>query len=510
MVRTRASYNIVTDADQTKAEHACLDLWACGCAHTTTSHIAATMDTWTFDRSGNRRDPPARLEVPEDPQLRSYIRWITQEYKRGPKFWEYRWGDEFDDCPGARPDTAKWEHEHGYVRNGELQFYREENAECVQGGPEGHGVLEITSRYHPEGLDSPFKAQALADELCQPGADPKGPPTWCIRNIEPIFYTSSSITTRPESTGDLLTLGQYDARIRFEPETNSWPAWWAVGRPPESRQYMWPQDGEIDMMEYRASTMFMQAAYSDSNIDDHDSVKWDPTNGKEAQKLLKLDKKWASQFHVYSMVWTVCCMDFFVDGKHMNRITFSDLLDITARPRNPYRGTGLLPLLMKLNLAVPGDTETPTTQKWPIKMEIDYVRYYVAAPPPPASPPPMPPLLPPHPLPRPPSPSSPSSPRPPPAVPNPPSSPMPLQPSLTHATGLFESIEASTTMYISALSFLAFTLSVWRWFNRRCTSSSSYRSVQVDEGREFQRRKRQASRCSRTELPSNDTETVSV
>ena len=193
-----------------------------------------------------------------------------------------------------------------------------------------------------------------------------------------------------------------------------------------------------------------------------------------------------------------------------NSITFRDLLDITARPRNPYHGTGLLPLLMKLNLAVPGDTETPTTQKWPIKMEIDYVRYYVAAPPPPASPPPMPPLLPPHPLLRPPSPSSPSSPRPPPAVPNPPSSPMPLQPSLTHATGLFESIEASTTMYISALSFLAFTLSVWRWFNRRCTSSSSYRSVQVDEGREFQRRKRQASRCSRTELPSNDTETVSV
>ena len=78
---------------------------------------------------------------------------------------------------------------------------------------------------------------------------------------------------------------------------------------------------------------------------------------------------------------------------------------------------------------------------------------------------------------------------------------MPLQ---THATGLFESIAADKTVYISALLFLAFTLSVWRWFNRRCTSSSYYRSVQVGEGREFKRRKRQASRCSRTVLPSND------
>ena len=369
-----------------------------------------------FDRSGNKRDPPAQLELPWNVELPQSL------------FWEYRWGDEFDACPGGRPDAATWEHEHEWVRNDELQYYREENAQCI----EETGILEITSRFHPGGIDNPKAAHALTTAPCQ--LPRHNWPSWCERDTRQIHYSSSSITTRPQSTGDLL-LGQYDARIRIETEVNSWPAWWAVGRPPKGRVFAWPQDGEIDILEYHTSNLFMAAAYTDSDDpDDHAHVLWAPDAGEGLGDKVNLDKEWAAQFHVYSMVWSECCMDFFLDGQHMNRIIFHEHLDADAKPRNPYSGEDRLPLLMKLDLAVPHDAETAekvALNKWPIKMEVDYVRYYVAVPPPPPSPPPLPPPPPEPPSPPPPSPKPrrPPKPSPPPPLPPPPASPSPPSPA---------------------------------------------------------------------------------
>ena len=479
-----------------------------------------------FDREGRKREPPALLQPPEGVE-------VPQS-----DFWEYRWGDEFDSCPGGKPNEAVWDYEYGYMRNDELQFYRKEDAECVTKA--GHGLLQITSLFHPGGVDNPKAAYALSTAPCQQPHDKW--PDYCKHDTQAIHYTSSSLFTRPQATG-ALEHGQYDARIRIEAEVNSWPAWWAIGQPPKGHHYAWPQNGEIDILEYHASDLFMCAAYTDSDDpDNHERVLWAPSDGKGLASMGKVnvDKEWSSRFHVYSMVWTECCMDFYLDGAHMEHIDLHNDLDNVAKPRNPYAGAGMLPLQMKLDLAVPHDVETPEKarlSKWPIRMEIDYVRYYVAAPSPPASPPSMPPLLPPPPLPAPPSPSSPPSPRPPPpvpnppsspmplqpplpspssppsprpppAVPNPPSSPMPLQPPLTHATSLFESIAADETMSFQTFILCSCIFSVWRWFNRHRTSAASYRSVRVDEGREFRRRKRQASRCSRTELPLNDTAIV--
>ena len=450
-----------------------------------------------FDREGRKREPPALLQPPEGVE-------VPQS-----DFWEYRWGDEFDSCPGGKPNEAVWDYEYGYMRNDELQFYRKENAECVTKA--GHGLLQITSLFHPGGVDNPKAAYALSTAPCQQPHDKW--PDYCKRDTQAIHYTSSSLFTRLQATG-ALEHGQYDARIRIEAEVNSWPAWWAIGQPPKGHHYAWPQNGEIDILEYHASDLFMCAAYTDSDDpDNHERVLWAPSDGKGLASMGKVnvDKEWSSRFHVYSMVWTECCMDFYLDGAHMEHIDLHNDLDNVAKPRNPYAGAGMLPLQMKLDLAVPHDVQTPEKarlSKWPIRMEIDYVRYYVAAPSPPASPPSMPPLLPPLPLPAPPSPSSPPSPRPPPPVPNPPSSPMPLQPPLTHTTSLFESIAADETMSFQTFILCSCIFSVWRWFNRHRTSAASYRSVRVDEGREFRRRKRQASRCSRTELPLNDTAIV--
>ena len=147
-------------------------------------------------------------------------------------FYELRWSDEFDQCPNRRPNQTTWASEVGWIRNDELQYYREENAECRD-----DGVLEITSRFHPTAIPNPRHDIVAARPECM-----KQPPEpFCEQGTRPLSYTSSSFTTRPEHTGS-LGLGQYDARIRIETEVNSWPAWWMVG----DGNHLWPQDGEVD------------------------------------------------------------------------------------------------------------------------------------------------------------------------------------------------------------------------------------------------------------------------
>ena len=45
--------------------------------------------------------------------------------------YELVWHDEFD--KDGRPDPAKWNYEHGFVRNKEAQWYQSENACCKEG-----------------------------------------------------------------------------------------------------------------------------------------------------------------------------------------------------------------------------------------------------------------------------------------------------------------------------------------------------------------------------------------
>ena len=77
-------------------------------------------------------------------------------------YWQLAWGDEFDSCPDGRPDKKIWDHEYGFVRNDELQYYREENAECTD-----DGVLRITSRHHHDGLENPHFERVSQYPRCQ-------------------------------------------------------------------------------------------------------------------------------------------------------------------------------------------------------------------------------------------------------------------------------------------------------------------------------------------------------
>ena len=93
---------------------------------------------------------------------------------------------------------------------------------------------------------------------------------------------------------------------------------------------------------------------------------------------LVLDAEWGKQFHNYSLLWTEAALDFFLDGLHVNHIQLPSI-DKDATPRNPWNEP--LPTQMRLNLAVPHGTNWTSTT-WPIRMEVDYVRYFVPQPPP--------------------------------------------------------------------------------------------------------------------------------
>ena len=82
-----------------------------------------------------------------------------------PPFWALQWGDEFDACPDGRPDPQKWAYEVGQLRNNELQYYRPDNAKCVD------GKLVITAMHHDPGLPLPDSERKCKDPNL------KGP--WC-------------------------------------------------------------------------------------------------------------------------------------------------------------------------------------------------------------------------------------------------------------------------------------------------------------------------------------------
>ena len=127
--------------------------------------------------------------------------------------------------------------------------------------------------------------------------------------------------------------------------------------------------------------------------------------------------------------------------------------------------------MMKLDLAVPEKVQLPENaakSTWPIKMEVDYVRYYVPVPPPSPLPPPPPPAWPPSPHAPPPqvSPPPPSPPLPPPTCPPlvlPPPSPPPTPTwspphmKLHHATRLpppSPPLHAHTPLALAGVSLL--------------------------------------------------------
>lgn len=252
--------------------------------------------------------------------------------------YELVWHEEFNE--GEKPDSSHWSYEHGFVRNRELQWYQPDNAR-IEGGR-----LVIEGRR--ERVENEFYDSTSTD--------------W-RRNRRYAEYTSSSINTRGKKT---FQYGIFEVRARIDTAKGMWPAIWALGTHPDRG---WPDNGEIDIMEfYRIEgepTILANAAWADEN---HDSV-WDDEKVPFTHFLEK-DPDWPEKYHIWKMDWTGEYIRLYLDGELLNEIDLNKTLN--ADGFNPFHQ----PHYLLLNLALGSNGDDPSDTQFPRQYEVDYVRVY--------------------------------------------------------------------------------------------------------------------------------------
>jgi len=247
------------------------------------------------------------------------------------------WADEFN--ANGEPNPEFWNFEKGFVRNEELQWYQEKNANCA------NGVLLIEGR---------------REEIPNPNYF-AGSQNWKT-NREFAHYTSASINTRGLKQ---WLYGRFEVRARIDTSMGSWPAIWTLGT-----YNQWPSNGEIDIMEfYRVNgvpTILANVAWGTSQ---QNVAKWH-TERIPFSNFIATDSVWIKKFHIWRMDWTSESIKLYLDDVLLN----TTLLSETINPdrTNPF----MQPQYILLNLAIGGNGGDPAKTIFPIRYEVDYVRVY--------------------------------------------------------------------------------------------------------------------------------------
>jgi len=235
--------------------------------------------------------------------------------------WDLVWSEEFD--YSGSPAIESWDHERGYIRNNELQYYTDhpENIRVEE------GLCLITARL--EGEDS---------------------------------ITSASVNTLGKV--DFL-YGRIEVRAQIPSALGSWPAIWMLGT--SIGEVGWPACGEIDIMEH----VGYDPDFIHANI--HTKAYNHSIGTGKGNKIAVKDP--GADFHLYAVEWLEDRMDFFLDDS----LYFSYENDGTGNPDTwPFDK----PHYLLINLAYGGSwggQQGVDTTLLPLEYKIDYVRYYRAA-----------------------------------------------------------------------------------------------------------------------------------
>ena len=257
--------------------------------------------------------------------------------------WKLVWSDEFNSAGKARPDTAIWNFEQGFVRNHEEQWYQPDNAWVED------GLLVIEAR-----------REHKANPVYHPGSH-----YWGAQR-EWIDYTSSCLTTFGKYQ---FLYGRIEVSARIPTASGAWPAIWTLGSGME-----WPSCGEIDMMEYYPINgvphILANVAWGD---DQHFHAVW---NSRKVpfSHFTQRDPEWAQRFHTWRMDWDETAIRLYLDDELLNEVPLSQTVNGTVGNRtNPFNR----PQYILLNLALGGDNGGPIDDSaFPMRYEIDYVRVY--------------------------------------------------------------------------------------------------------------------------------------
>ena len=255
------------------------------------------------------------------------------------------WSDEFE--VDGRP-SRDWTYEQGFLRNHEAQWYQSQNAFVKD------GCLVIEGRQ--ERFRNPYYLEGDRD--------------W-RRNREFVNYTSSCLTTR---LSQQFMYGRVEVRAKIPTASGSWPAIWLLGN-----KWEWPQNGEIDMMEYYIKdgrpSILANACWSS---DKRWTAVWDSAVIPFTHFTDK-DPAWADKFHIWRMDWNPQYIRLYLDDELLNDIDLSQTNNqgYKGNTENPFSnsvpGFGFYLLL---NLAIGSNGGTPDDAQFPLHYYIDYVRVY--------------------------------------------------------------------------------------------------------------------------------------
>jgi beta-glucanase (GH16 family) len=169
-------------------------------------------------------------------------------------------------------------------------------------------------------------------------------------------YTSGRIITK-----DLIEqqYGRFEARIKLPYGQGIWPAFWMLGS--DCDEVVWPQCGEIDIMEYRGQepTKILGSVHGPGY-----------SGGQAITKSYSLENdRFDTGFHVFGIEWTPNYINYYVDDVLYNQITREDV---------PGEWVFDKPFYMLINLAVGGSfVGSPNSETtFPQNMLVDYVRVY--------------------------------------------------------------------------------------------------------------------------------------
>lgn len=233
------------------------------------------------------------------------------------------WEDEFD---GTTLDQTKWSYQIGDGcdqslcgwGNNELQSYQEGNVVV------SNGSLKITAKKER------------------------------IRGSQ---YTSGRITSKGK--GD-FTYGRFEASIKLPAGDGLWPAFWMLST---DEQYgTWPQSGEIDIMEYVASTPDEILGY----IHYGDLY---PNNQSQGNSFKLKNDVFYNAFHEFAVEWEPGEIRWFMDGILYSTKTTEDISPAIWPFDKDFH--------FLLNVAVGGNLGGDVVDSMlPATMEVDYVRVY--------------------------------------------------------------------------------------------------------------------------------------
>jgi beta-glucanase (GH16 family) len=251
-----------------------------------------------------------------------------------PKGYALVWSDEFS--VDGLPDRKKWTYDTSRNREGwfnyEKQYYaadRLKNARVEN----GHLIIEA----HEEALET------------------AGLPDWGKQK-----YSSARMMT--QGLGE-WTNGFFEIRAKIPCGVGTWPAIWML---PADQKTVWPEGGEIDIMEH--------VGFDPGGI--NNSVHTKAFNFlKNTQKTSKTKLPDAcTAMHKYQLLWTPNFLLMGIDDKptFLFKRTESDFA------RWPF----IKPQFLLLNIAVGGSWGGQKGIKkdaFPARMEVDYVRVYQRA-----------------------------------------------------------------------------------------------------------------------------------